>query len=117
MGHLSDMDAFTEPLSPSHSKVSEKRVSALFLMKAKEVNKVSQVCLDGLVEDVTSLLQMKVLKLEADVCRVLDASGIEIDSQLSAVFHSHEVMSPFRGIETEFLQKNFYRENLGHVVS
>ena len=86
-------------------------------MKAKEVNKDSQVCLDGLVEDVTSLLQMKVLKLEADVCRVLDASGIEIDSQLSAVFHSHEVMSPFRGIETEFLQKKFYRENLGLVVS
>ena len=42
-----------------HTAKFQKTSFTLFLMKAKEVNKDSQVCLDGLVEDVTSLLQTR----------------------------------------------------------
>ena len=100
----------------SSKKVNERTVSALFLMKTREVSKVSQVCLNGLVEDVTSLLQRKVQQLEADVTRVLNTKGVEVDSQLTDVFRQHEQASPFQGIETEFLQKKFYREEFGLVV-
>ena len=104
-------------VSPPALLQNEKRSSALFLMKTKEINKVSQTCLDGLVEDVTLLLQSKVRTLEAEISCALHHKGVEMDSELTSIFHRQEIVTPFQGIETEFFQKKFYRENFGLVVS
>lgn len=95
---------------------TEKRQSALFLMKAKEINKVSQSALNELVGDITSLFEQKVQSLQSSVSAALAEKGIIMDPELQSLFCKPEVIAPFQGLESEYLQKKFYRENFGLLV-
>ena len=49
---------------------------ALLLLKAKEVRKVSQTALDGLLADFTVIIQETVQRLKTDVNACLEMNGI-----------------------------------------
>ena len=104
-------------LEMSESQVSRKVSAARFIMKAKEVNKISQSSLNVLLQDVTTMLEQKISKLETDVCRALATRGIEMDAELQPLFRKPELVQPFQGIDTEYLQRKSFREAFRLVVS
>ena len=49
------------------TKLQQKQQMALFLLKTKEIRKVSQVALDGIIEDFTLILQETIQRLREEV--------------------------------------------------
>ena len=104
----------------SHQMITDKRkASALFLLKAKEVNKISQSGLNAIIQDFTTLLDQKINSLKVEVSRVLRQRGAEEDicTEILSLFSESWLQNPFNGLDTEFLQQKFYTEAFGLVVS
>lgn len=99
------------------SHLDEKRSSALFLMKAATVCKLSKSALDQLVGDFSLFLNEKVQSLEKEVRVVLRERGLEFDAELASVFQSPTMTTPFQDLQTEFLRKKFYVDSMGLLVN
>lgn len=95
----------------------QKRSAALFLLKMKELRKISQVTIDDIISEYDGVFSHTVLHLHACVRAKLAALGVDenIIEGLREVFT--DVPSPFQGLETRHLQEKFYREHLALVVS
>lgn len=89
-----------------------RRCLALFLLKAREVHKVSQKAINGLIVDVTMLFQQYTNKLRKDFINENNYS-----ENLISIFNSLESADPFMGLHTEFLQQKYFKQKLGLVVS
>lgn len=100
---------------PSHT--DEKKQSALFLMKATAVRKVSKTTLDDLIGDITILLDNRIQLLQESISTALQNKGLEFDAELAAIFQKPSLTTPFQGLHSEFLRKKFYIEKMGFVVS
>ena len=98
--------------------LSEKKVGALFLLKMKEVHKMSQTALCGLISDVNDLIQYKVKSVETEVLSYLASVGVSSDhcTELRQLFQRAEY-TPFTVLGTKYLQEKYYREHLGLLVS
>ena len=98
-----------------------KRSAALFLMKTKEISRVSQVALDSIVCDVTELFQARVEKLKHDVKSVIQHStGAQVSSEtmvgIDSVFNEEEILRPLSGLEYEYQQMKYFKEELNMLV-
>lgn len=91
-----------------------KKEAGLFLLKTKEVYKVSQSNLDSLIDDISTIVDLTVKHLEDNVHNELKRRGIEMNTELRQIFQSPRVNHIF---QAEFLRKKFVRENLNLVVS
>ena len=93
--------------------------TSLFLLKVKEIWKVSQVALDGLIADVTSMLQRTINQIKHEVSTVLQSNGVSLStfSGLEDVFNDPRWNEPFKGLDSVFLQEKFYQEHLNVLVS
>lgn len=96
-----------------------RRNTAMFLIKTKEVNGVSQAALNELVEDVTLMVQRTADAIKLNVEHVLTRKGIRCEEieGLNEVFQMEWIRNPFSGIHSEFLQHKVYKELFGLVVS
>ena len=92
---------------------------ALFLLKTKEVRKVSQVALDGIIEDFTLILQETIRSLREEVNLCLMADGLSIDAfdDLPGMFDNPSTLNPFSELGSKHKQEKFYREHLDFLVS
>lgn len=111
---LLQCDNFDETLSNfQHTKNM-----ALFLLKAKEVRKVSQSSLDGLTSDFTIILQRILEQLKSGINRCLIANGINMEAVqgLSEVFNHPNITNPFNQIESRHQQEKFYKVHLNLLV-
>ena len=91
--------------------------AAMFLLKTKEVNGVSQTALNELVEDVSLMVETTVDTIKANVEEVLVRNGIrEKIHGLNEVFEMEWLHNPFRGLHSEFLQHQTYKELFQLVV-
>lgn len=97
------------------SKFEHMKQMALFLLKTKEVSKVSQVALDSLLADFSLLLQRTVEQLHHDVKGCLAAKGLCIEG-LENVFKEETLINPFSQLSTKCLQETFYRDHLHLLV-
>ena len=96
---------------------TQKRSSALFLLKLKESRRLTQAAIDDIVQEWDGLFNHSVQRLLAGVRAKMAAAGIDyrdIDG-LQEIFQ--EVPHPFEGLQTRHLQEKYYREFLGLVVS
>ena len=89
----------------------KRKASALFLLKAKEVNKISQSGLNAIIQDFTTLLDQKVNSLKVEVSRVLEQRGAEEDIcaqilYLGCKFHLMDLIQ-------SFCSKSFTQKHLG----
>ena len=92
-----------------------RRIGAMFLLKTKEVNGVSQTALNEMIEDVSLLVQTTLDTVKAKVEAVLAEKGV--DSQgLAKIFEVEWLRNPFRGLHSDFLQQRTYEELFGLVV-
>ena len=87
--------------------VDLKRNDALFLLKMKEINRVSQKALDDIVGDVTELFQARLLQLKEDLLAEL---GPESTDSITAKIDG--VVEPFKGLQSQRLQENYFKSEL-----
>ena len=109
-GNLYDTDLV------STSITQHKKQMALFILKLKEVRKVSQTAIDGLVCDFTLIIQQIISQLQNDVSICLQDNGLNINGLLE-VFSDPFKLNPFIQLESKFLQEKFYKEHFDLLVS
>ena len=71
--------------------------------------------LEDLLGDVTTLIELTANKLKENTQQALVMRGIDTEF-LQSIFSSSMVKDPFCGLQTEFLQNNFFKENFNLVV-
>ena len=82
-----------------------KKALALFLLKTKEVHKVSQAAINGLLVDLTMLFQLYSTKIQSNVYSHMTNTMSINDPLLDMVFDSLQTFDPFAGIHSEYLQE------------
>lgn len=114
---LGDLDS-DELENMTVSKFEYKKQMALLLLKIKEVRKVSQSALDGIIDDVSLILQQTIGRVKAGVnsCLVSHGMSISVFDGLSDVFKDTSILNPFDQLKSKFLQEKFYREHLDLLV-
>lgn len=113
-----DYNAEGNPSLDSISTLQES--SALFLLKAKEGQKLTQMALQGVIEGVTALNQARLNIMHSAINQVLMEAGISPPSVpgLKEIFDPNgEFGRPFLGLETQYQQLKFYKTHYQFVVS
>ena len=91
---------------------------AMFILKLKEERRLTQVAIDGLIDDVSTLLE-EVLSLKKDIncCLQLQQNVPEhVGCAINEVFSSRMIKSPFEGLQSAHLQKKYFINNFHLVV-
>ena len=91
--------------------------TALFVLKNREVHKISQVALNDLLYDVSMIVAETVDTLASRVSFVLCENGIKIENVngLEEALSDVNLRNPFRGLKSSYLQRKVYC-SLGLVV-
>lgn len=117
-GHIFDSDLHHEEYSPDAviRAGGLQRSAALFLLSLKERYQITQSALDFAVSQVRQMVgfaaeDMKE-SVEQHLLPHLQSSGIEVD--LPEILH---VPDPFDGLQSEYMQSKYYKENFDLVVS
>ena len=95
------------------------RSTALFLLKAREIHKISQSALDHLLGDMAVYMDMIKERLMENVIATLQRKGInmEDDLELLRLTKSPEVTDPFSSLHSEYLQRQYFIKHFNLVVS
>lgn len=112
-----ESDSVITQAEPQQHPQHRKRESALFLLKAANVCKVSNSSLDIQIGDVSLLLENQIRSVQAELSAVLLEKGIQFDADLLAVFQRTSLTAPFHGLDSNYLRTKFYRESMGLLVS
>jgi hypothetical protein len=103
---------------PPAEYISERdRCTALFILKAREIHKISQSSMDHLLGDISSFFETMKDRLIQNVDSALREKGICMTDHLQAISHSPDVSDPFSGLHTEYLQKQYFIKHFNLVVS
>ena len=89
-------------------------------MGLKEKHKLTQVVLQGIIDEVTNLIQGHLSSLHTQVCKQLSQSGVShsVIADLDSLFSDDGPYScPFSGLATQHLQQSFYRKHFKWIVS
>lgn len=124
--HLSCEEESVDGLSlgvTTETTVSRECNTALFLLKLKEIHKVSQTAISAVVEDVNEIVQDRIMELEKSVLKILNnmnffiaPGNAEVIQEIQDTFEQATV-SPFtRSFASPHQQYQYYREFLGLIV-
>lgn len=107
------------PLAENDSRHMETcmRSAALFITKAREVKRLPQDTIDALLVDTRDLFASMVEQQNAITKDLIDAAGIDISIIPGLARHLEVSPNPFYGLETEYSQTKYLRNNLGLLVS
>ena len=94
--------------SPESKKIDARSDAAKFLLKAKEEHKVCQSALNRIVGDVKSLWQAATSEVKEKVLKCTGENSGLCD-QLADCF---DETTPFDGLESEYNQIKYYKDNL-----
>jgi len=90
---------------------------AMFILKLKEERRLTQVAIDGLIDDVASLLEEETLTLIKDINHCIQGNVPEhVSNAINAILSCRMVKSPFEGLQSAYLQKQYFINNLHLVV-
>lgn len=102
------------------TRISLKRNAALFLLKTKEKGWVSQATLDELVSDLTSFFQDRLSEVQQEVKCIIQRGVVHVPNDVIAAiersFKKEEISRPFHGLESEYFQKKYFKEELNMMV-
>ena len=109
-----ELDSLSLPLQPR----PENYEVALFLLKAREERQVSQLALDGLIDDFTELYQSQVVSLSEKAKNYLSDMNCDSDviTGIDELIKKTATTSIFKGLESSYHQKNYYERNFNYVV-
>ena len=91
----------------------QKRDAALFIMRQREVNGLSQSVVDDIIGGSRSLFNSTLLRLHAGIRKRLAESGSDLD--VADIFD--ELQDPFVGLETAYLQEKYINDKFDVLVS
>ena len=101
----------------SISENSSKKHAALLLLTLKEKHRLTQVSVDFAVHQIESMVEYTVSDIKALVEEKIrehcKAFGVDVPD-LNECFDN---TNPFSGLESEYLQTKFYKENFDLIVS
>uniref|UniRef100_A0A1X7UMD5 Uncharacterized protein n=1 Tax=Amphimedon queenslandica TaxID=400682 RepID=A0A1X7UMD5_AMPQE len=82
--------------------------AAIFLLKLKETRIVLQLAIDDLINDIPSMIQCEVARLQTIVDLILKKNGLSM-SAISGLQNAFSVVNPFAQLSSNYLQK-FYKD-------
>ena len=90
---------------------------ALFLLKLNG-ERLSQVAINSLIGDVSTLLEEETLSLKKDVIQCMQEghASTELISRVNEQFSKKIATTPFEGLHTSYLQKKYYNDHFHLVV-
>jgi len=90
---------------------------ALFLLKLS-AERLSQVAINSLIGDVSTLLEEETLSLKKDVVQCMQEghASNELISRVNEQFSKKIAATPFEGLHTSYLQKKYYNDHFYLVV-
>ena len=94
--------------------------AAVWILKTKEGHKLTQKAMDNIIEDVTAFSQYLLAKIGCAVKATLADAGVDSNQiqQFTGIFDPDGPFGrPFRGLETAHQQIQYYKSNMGLVVS
>lgn len=130
--HLTTHDDSISLGNDNHHTESECRISntssnlhmhhnALLLLKYKTVHKMSQAALNNIIDDITITRESSIKSVREKVNLILQANETAIPLSLSEsiqnVFKSEAEIDIFNGLDSEYLQMQYFCDSMGLVVS
>ena len=92
------------------------RQAALFLLRMKEKNLVTQTAVDELIDGTSSIFDHTFSMLRAGIREKLATSGVDVGPlELDSVFN--ELCDPFDGLKTKHFQEKYFKDSLRLIVS
>lgn len=91
------------------------RFAALFLLNAKERFQLTQSSLDFITQQIQQLISFAIDDIAEIVSKYLNKQGVREIPSFTEQLESFR--NPFMHLQTEYMQKKFYRENFKLVVS
>ena len=91
----------------------------MFILKLKQKYKLAQTTIDGILGDVEQMTETVVTKLQQRLSAIMSNAGLsstEIPGYWEA-FNDPDIVRPFNGLNTEYLQEKFFRDCMELVVS
>lgn len=98
-------------------KVNPTWNTALFILKALEVHKVSQSSMNHLLGDISEYLDMVKGRLLHRVAAALKDKGIAMEDVLATLSNSPDVADPFSGLRSEYSQTQYFIRHFNLVVN
>ena len=114
---LSEMQADIDRLLEL-DHIKQKEAAALFILKMRAIRGVSQVAINDVVDGASEIFAQTVVRLKAGVRHKLAEIGI--DESHSKNFEEDvfgTLTDPFAGLETNYLQEKYFKENFNVPVS
>lgn len=95
------------------------RSGALFILKTAEEPRLTLTAVNGMIQDVQQLIGSVVATIKEQVTENLWSCAVDT-AEIEGVkecFQNKMLVSPFNGLESEFLQMKYLTETLGLIVS
>ena len=96
-----------------------KKQRAEWILKVKETNKLTQVCTENILSDVTNLCSSVINDLTAAVKQKLISHNAtpELHQDIMNILTTPNFSKPFEGLETSYKQMQYLRQHFNYVVS
>lgn len=91
--------------------------AAQFILKTRDGRRITQVALDGILQDTKSFIECSLDTLEVTVVEKLEESGMRGDEICSIRDLFSSLKNPFEGLETQYRQEQFFEQHFNYVVS
>ena len=95
----------------------EQLKSALFILNLKEIRCLSESAIEHIVNETDNIFQHNFGRFQAGFDECLSRNENDPSSITGLTQFCNSVENPFEGLHTKFLHENFYRDNLGCIVS
>ena len=104
----------------NRTELKLKRANALYILRTKEVNLLTQKCVDDIVLGTGELIRSTVETVGNGVRECLNSAGIPCETVpgLQELFAANNpVSNPFEHVSTKYKQMSFFKQEFGLIVS
>lgn len=107
-----------DPLTAEQPLPPPTVLGAQFILKTRDGKKLTQVAVDGIIADTKVIIESTLKNVEKKVHEAIGGVTMtdEQTDALKAIFLDDSVTNPFLGLDTEYKQEKFIRENFNYVV-
>ena len=96
------------------SQEQQKRTAAAFLLKLREVCRVSEKSIGDIIDGTTQLFNQAFMVSKAEISDVLSCSGVNASSMEN--MQSIQLPNPFAELETIYKQDKYFKEGFNYLV-
>ncbi len=113
-------DSEQQDSEQSPDTISRKKAAAIWILKVQEKYKLTQSTMALILKDMTGFIQDLLSDLQDEINASFSSVGIDQSSipGLSELFSPTSMYgSPFDGLQSQYQQQKYYKEELGLIVS